>query len=126
MVDLNRITGAIVDAAFKIHVNLGPGTLESVYHPVLCRELQRRGFFIESKKPISFDYQGMRIEKGFTPDIIVERAVVVEVKSVAANAPVHEKQLLSYLRILDLRLGLLLNFNVPYFRNGIKRIINGF
>ena len=124
MSNLNLLSGAIIDAAFHIHVKLGPGLLESVYHRILARDLIRRGYFVESKKPISFEYEGLWLEDAFRPDLIVERCVVVEIKSVSAFTAVHEKQLITYLKILDCRLGLLINFNTALIRDGIKRVVN--
>jgi iron complex transport system substrate-binding protein len=121
--ELNTISGIIVDAGFHIHRKLGPGLFESVYHTVLAHDLARRGLFVESKKYISFEYEGMWFENAFQPDLIVERKVIVELKSVIALGPIHEKQLLTYLRILDLRLGLLINFQTPAFASGIKRVV---
>ena len=123
---LNDITGTIVDAAFKLHVGLGPGLLESVYHAVLARDLVRRGLHVETEKCISFDYDGMHFESGFRIDLLVERVVIVELKSVEQIAPVHSKQFLTYLRLLRLPVGLLINFGAPRLKDGVQRIINGF
>src|SRR5579864_2791707 len=104
---MNDITGTIVDAAFKLHVGLGPGLLESVYQAVLARDLVRRGLCVESEKCISFDYDGMHFESGFRIDLLVDRLVIVELKSVEQVVPVHAKQLLTYLRLLRVPVGLL-------------------
>lgn len=124
--DLNAITGDAVHAALRIHAKLGPGMLESIYEAVLVRDLTNRGYAVERQKEISFTFEGMRFENALKLDILVENAVVIEVKSAARIHPVHEKQLLTYLRLLDLRLGLLLNFGSPLMKDGIKRMINGF
>lgn len=122
--DLNNITGSIVDTAFRIHSTLGPGLMESVYETVLSRDLARRGLMIERQKAISFDFEGLWFDDACRVDIIVERAVVVEIKSVAAILPRHEQQLLTYLRLLDYRVGLILNFGAAYMKDGIKRMAN--
>ena len=108
--DLNAITGAIVDAAFKLHVGLGPGLLESVYQSILTRDLARRGLNVATERHISFEYDGMKFDSGLRIDILVEDIVVVELKSVEQLSPVHPKQLLTYLRLLHLPVGLLINF----------------
>jgi iron complex transport system substrate-binding protein len=124
--DLDKLSYLVIGVAIQIHARLGPGLLESVYHTVLVRELATRGLFIESKKPISFEYGGHWFEEGFEADLIVERCLVIEVKSVLALNPVFEKQLLTYLRLLNCKLGLVLNFNTPLMKDGIKRVVNNF
>jgi len=124
MQDINLISGQIVDAAFHIHSKLGPGLLESVYEVVLAKDLERRGLYVERQKSIPIEFEGLHFEEGFRADLIVERAVIVELKSVELLAPVHYKQLLTYLRLLDYRLGLLINFGAPVIRDGIKRVVN--
>lgn len=121
---LNELSGQIVDAAFHIHSKLGPGLLESVYEAILAQELARRGLYVERQKSIPIEFEGMYFEEGFRADLIVERAVIIELKSVETLAPVHAKQLLTYLRLLDYRLGLLINFGAPVLKDGIKRIVN--
>lgn len=121
----NAIAQQIVDAAFRIHTTLGPGLLESVYDTVLAYELGRRGLHTARQQPIPVVYEGVRINVGFRADLIVEDKVIVEIKSVEALAPVHKKQLLTYLRLADKRLGLLINFHVPLIKHGITRIVNG-
>jgi len=121
----NAIAKQIVDAAFRIHTTLGPGLLESVYHTVLAYELNRRELRATSQQPIPVVYEGVRIDVGFRADLIVEDKVIVEIKSVEALAPLHRKQLLTYLRLADKRLGLLINFHVPLIKDGITRIVNG-
>lgn len=122
---LDDITGAVVDAAFKLHKSLGPGLLESVYEAVLARDLQRRGLQVERQKPVSFDYDGMHFSEGLRIDLMVESRVVVEIKSIEKPAPVHPKQLLTYLRLLNLPVGLLINFGSPTLKEGLQRVVNG-
>ncbi len=124
MKDLNDISGQIVDAAVHIHMKLGPGLLESVYTRLLAYELEKRGLVAEREVPVPIVYDEVRFEEGFRADLIVERAVIVELKSVEVLAPVHSKQLLTYLKLLDYRLGLLINFGAPLLKDGIKRIAN--
>ncbi|MBE7537034.1 MAG: GxxExxY protein [Opitutaceae bacterium] len=124
MKELDEVTGAIVDAAMKIHVRLGPGLLESVYEAVLARDLERRGFQVERQKAIRFEYDGMVFEEGFRADLLVEDRVIVELKSVEKLAPVHGKQLLTYLRLMHLPVGLLINFGEATLREGLHRIVN--
>ena len=121
----NELSRIIVDSAFKIHTTLGPGLLESVYEVVLGYELERRGLTVACQQPKPVVYEGVKLEAGFRADIIVNRKVVIEVKSVEALAPVHAKQLQTYLRLMDLRLGLLINFNVDLIKEGIRRVVNG-
>jgi iron complex transport system substrate-binding protein len=123
--ELNEITGEIVTTSISIHSSLGPGLLESVYKTILARDLGRKGFDVECEKWISFDYEGLWFENAFRADLIVERSVVIEVKSADAIAAVHEKQLMTYLRLLDYRVGLLLNFGAALMKHGIRRIVNG-
>ena len=126
MKDIDEITGNIVDAAYKIHTGLGPGLLESVYEAVLGRELEKRGVVVERQKIISFEYDGMRFDEGLIVDLLVEEVVVVELKSVEKFAPVHAKQVLTYLRLLHLPVGLLINFGSPTLKEGLQRIVNNY
>ena len=121
----NAIAKEIVDAAFRIHATLGPGLLESVYDTVLAYELGRRGLRTVRQQPIPVVYEEVRIDTGFRADLVVEDKVIVEIKSVELLAPVHKKQLLTYLRLADKRLGLLINFNVALIKDGITRVVNG-
>ena len=121
----NEIATAILDAAFKIHRTLGPGLLESVYQATLDFELQKRGLRVVQQVGLPVYYEDIKLELGFRVDIIVADKVIIEIKSVEALAPVHRKQLLTYLRLMNLRLGLLLNFNVELMKNGIQRVVNG-
>lgn len=120
----NEISGQIVDAALEVHRTLGPGLLESVYQAALTHELRQRGLHIETELPLPVVYKGLHFELGFRLDMLVQNLVVVELKSVESISPVHSKQLLTYLRLADKRLGLLINFNVLLLKDGIKRIAN--
>lgn len=120
----NQISKEIVDASFKIHTKLGPGLLESVYEVVLSYELKARGFHVSRQVPVSIKYEEIRFEEGYRIDLLVNDKVIVEVKSIEEVAPVHKKQLLTYLRLTDKKLGLLINFNQELIRNGISRIVN--
>ncbi len=113
-----------MDAAFHIHRTLGPGLLESVYEVILAHELEKRGLKIERQKPVPIEFEGIRFDEGFRADLIVDGCIVVELKSVEQISPVHAKQLLTYLRLLDYRLGLLINFGAPVIKEGIRRIVN--
>ncbi|HEX4861117.1 MAG TPA: GxxExxY protein [Rhizomicrobium sp.] len=122
---LDDVTGEIVDAAVKLHSALGPGLLESVYEIVLCRDLQRRGLSVERQKAVPFEYDGLRFDEGLRIDLLVDARVVVEIKSVEKHAIVHAKQVLTYLRLLKLPVGLLINFGEPTLKEGLQRIVNG-
>jgi GxxExxY protein len=123
---VNQITQAVIGAAMEVHRTLGPGLLESAYDECLCRELTVRGIPYERERPIPLEYKGVHLECGYRLDLLVADAVVVEVKSVEALAPVHEAQLLTYLRLGGWRVGLLINFNVPVLKQGIRRKILGY
>ena len=120
----NSIAHEVVDAAYRVHVELGPGLLESVYEVVLARALELRGFRVERQKAIRFEYEGMIFEEGFRTDLLVEGCVVVELKSVEKLAPVHSKQVLTYLRLMNLQVGLLINFGATTLKEGLHRIVN--
>jgi GxxExxY protein len=121
----NEVAKQIVDVAFKTHTLFGPGLLESVYETVMAYELQKRGLHVHRQQPIPVVHEGIRTDLGFRADLIVENKVVVEVKSLEAIAPVHKKQVLTYLRITNKKLRLLINFNVELIKNGISRVVNG-
>ena len=121
----NVLSREVVDSAYKIHVALGPGLLESVYQAVLSYELRARGFAIREQVGIPVVYGGVSLEIGFIADIFVEELVILELKSVDQVSPVHKKQLQTYLKLSGLRLGLLINFNVELIKNGITRVVNG-
>ena len=120
----NAIAAAIVDAAFKIHTTLGPGLLESVYQVTLNYELQKRGLGVRQQVGLPVCYEELRFGIGYRADLIVGEKVIIEIKSVEALAPVHRSQLLTYLRLANLRLGLLINFNEVRIRDGIRRVVN--
>ena len=120
----NEISKIIVDACYKIHTSLGPGLLESVYEEILAYELQKSGLKIQRQQGIPVFYDSKKLDLGFRADLIVENKVIIEIKSVEAIAPVHQKQLLTYLKIADKKLGLLVNFNEALIKNGIQRIVN--
>ena len=120
----NAITGDIVDAAFRVHRTLGPGLLESVYESALAHELTKRQIPHQRQHPIPAIYEGIQIQTAFHADILVDNQVIVELKSVETIQPVHKKQLLTYLRLANKRVGLLINFNVVLIKDGITRIIN--
>jgi len=124
--DINEVTRVIIGAAIEVHRQLGPGLLESAYLECLCRELILRGIPFEREKPLPLEYKGIRLECGYRLDLLVEGCVVVEIKSVDALAPVHDAQLLTYLRLGGWRVGLLINFNVAVLKNGIHRKILGY
>ena len=126
MRDANVITGEIVDAAYGIHTRLGPGLLESVYETLLENALTQRGFTVARQVPVPFEFDGLRFDEGFRVDLLVEDRVVVELKSVERAAPVHSKQLLTYLRLLNLRVGLLINFGAPTLKEGVRRVVNAY
>lgn len=120
----NEIAHQILDSAYRVHSKLGPGLFESVYEAALAYELAQRGLNVSRQFPIPVIYESIQIEAGFRADLLVEGKVIVELKSIEAIAPVHHKQLLTYLRLSNTRLGLLLNFNVPRLKEGITRLVN--
>jgi GxxExxY protein len=120
----NAVAAQVVDAAYRIHTTLGPGLLESVYELLLAYELEKRGLHFVRQFPVPISYHGVRIPTGFRADLIVSDLVIVEIKAVEALAPVHRKQLLTYLRLSGKRLGVLINFNVPLIKDGISRVAN--
>jgi len=121
----NDVAREIVDAAFRVHCALGPGLLETVYEVVLMRELQKRGLRVERQTPVKVIYEGAVFDEGFRIDLLVEDCVIVELKSVEQVAAVRKKQLLTYLRLADKRLGLLINFGEELIKDGIYRVVNG-
>jgi GxxExxY protein len=122
---INRITGAVISAAMKVHSLLGPGLLESAYGACLAHELRKQGIGVAQQVGLPVIYDGERIELGYRIDMIVEDLVIVEIKSVEAVNPVHQAQLLSYLRLSGRNVGLLINFHVAHLRDGIKRMVDG-
>jgi len=123
--DENELARIAVDVAFQIHTRLGPGLLESVYLAVMKRELTNRGLSVESEVPVPVVWDDMNLEVGFRADLIVEKKLVIELKSIEKIAPAHKKQLLTYLRLTNCRLGLLINFNTVLIKDGISRVVNG-
>lgn len=124
--NVNSLTGEIVDAAYHVHYELGPGLYEAVYEAALCIELRNRGLEFENQKPIHAIYKGYDLELAYKADILVENTVMVELKSVECINKVHFKQLQTYLKLSKLRYGLLFNFNEALIKNGIHRVINGY
>ncbi len=120
----NEIAKIVVDAAYKVHTTLGPGLLESVYEATLFYELQKRGLHVERQVVVPVIYEDIRLDEGFRADLIVEDKLIIENKSVTETLPVHQKQLLTYLRLADMRLGLLINFSAFLIKDGIQRIVN--
>ena len=120
----NRLGSIIVDTAFRISSKLGPGLMESVYETVFARDLARRGLQVERQHPISFDFEGLWFEHACRIDLWVERAVIIEIKSASQFRPGDYKQVLTYLRLTDCRLGYLINFGAPTIKEGIRRIIS--
>ena len=120
----NEIAAQVVDAALKIHRTLGPGLLESVYQVTLSYELQKRGLRVAQQVALPVYYDSIKLNLGFRVDVLVADKVIIEIKSVESLAPVHRKQVETYLRLMDLRLALLINFNVELIKDGIQRVVN--
>ena len=120
----NEIARVIVNVAFQIHTKLGPGLLESVYEEIMCYELLKSGLKVDRQKPIPVSWDKKQLEIGFRADLIVEDKVIIELKSVQDLLPVHFKQVLTYLKLADLKLGLLINFNENLIKDGVKRVVN--
>ncbi len=121
----NEITAQIVDAAYKIHTQLGPGLLETVYEVALAHELKKRGLRVRRQVPVPIEFDGLKFDEGFRIDLLVEETVVAEIKSVERDHPVHSKQLRTHLVLAKLQLGLVLNFGLVRMKDGITRIVNG-
>jgi GxxExxY protein len=122
--ELNEISSRILAAAFKVHTAIGPGVLESVYQTCLHHELRKAGLRVDAQVAVPVQYDGLQMESGYRIDLLVEDTVIVELKCVDALLPIHKAQLLTYLKLANKPLGLLLNFNVVHLREGIKRILN--
>ena len=122
--EINKITGSIIDSAMKVHTALGPGLLESAYEACLKHELISKNIHVLNQVILPIKYHGIEIEAGYRLDLLVEDEVIVELKAVDKIHPIHEAQLLSYLKLANKKIGLLINFNVPRLKYGIKRIIN--
>ena len=123
--DVEDLSRSLVDSAFKVHQTLGPGLLESVYEACLCVELGKRGIGYETQALVPLVYEGVKIEAGLRIDLLVEKRVILELKSVDKLLPIHQSQLLTYLKFSELRPGLLVNFNVSLIKDGITRLVRG-
>ena len=121
--EFEELSKVLVDSAFRVHQELGPGLLESVYEACLCVELSDRGIAYEAQRPVDITYRGRRVDAGLRVDLVVERSIILELKAVDKLLPIHQAQLLTYLKLTNLRLGLLINFNVALFKEGVKRMI---
>jgi len=119
-----QLTGQMTGAAIEVHKQLGPGLLESTYQACLCHELELRGISFECQKPLPLEYKGVKLECGYRIDLLVAGLVIVEIKSVEALAPIHEAQLLTYLKLTGVKVGLLINFNVVVLKEGIRRLVH--
>jgi iron complex transport system substrate-binding protein len=123
---IDEISAEIVDAAYKLHTAIGPGLLESAYESLLARGLEKRGLKVERQKLVSFDYDGQRVTDGLRIDLLVENIVVVEIKAVERLLQVHTKQVVTYLRVLNLQVALLINFDGATLKEGLRRVVNGY
>lgn len=121
----NKLSGEVIGAAIEVHKGLGPGLLESAYEECLCYELSQRGIGFKRQVVLPVQYKGVNLEAGYRIDVLVEEMIILELKSVEQIQPIHEAQLLTYLKLADKWLGLLINFNTPVLKNGIRRIVNG-
>jgi GxxExxY protein len=124
--EINEITGIIIDSAMKVHSSLGPGLLESAYEHCLKYELHKRGLSFKSQIELPIEYDGVKIDAGYQLDLIVEDQVIVELKAMEILLPIHEAQLLSYLKLSGKKVGLLINFHALHLKDGIKRMVSGF
>lgn len=122
--NIEEIASIVVDTAFQLHRDLGPGLLESVYEAVLADMLKKRGLAVERQKSVPIHYQGITLDEGFRLDLLIDGQLIIELKSVETLRPVHPKQLLTYLRLMNLSLGLLINFGAPLLKQGLKRVVN--
>jgi GxxExxY protein len=121
----NEVSRLVIDAAMRVHSSLGPGLLESTYEACLAQELRKAGLSVQTQVPLPVVYDGVKLEVGYRVDLLVEDVVIVEVKSVEGLAPIHQAQVLSYLKLSGRSLGLLINFNVVHLKDGIKRFVMG-
>ena len=122
--DINKLSGQVIGAAIEVHMNLGPGLLESAYEECLCHELQLRKIAYERQKPLPISYKGINLDCGYRLDVVVENLIILELKACEQIEPIHKAQLLTYLKLSGLELGLLLNFHVPVMKDGIVRLVN--
>jgi GxxExxY protein len=123
---LNQLSTVILDSAISVHREMGPGLLESVYHHCMMKELRNRDIIVQTQVPIILHYKGQPLNKEYIVDLLVENEIVLELKAVEVLLPVHEAQMISYLKLANKRLGFLINFNVPLLKNGFKRFVNNF
>ena len=121
-IDINNLTGKVIGAAIEVHKALGPGLLESAYEECLCHEFKLRSFPFERQKELPIEYKGLKLDCGYRLDIVVWSKIILELKSCSELQPIHEAQLLTYLKLTGLKVGLLINFNVPVLKDGIKRL----
>jgi len=124
--EINKITEIIIDTALHIHKDLGPGLLESVYETVLSTKLEKAGLQVKKQVSVDFEFDGIKFKDGFRLDLLIKNSVIVEIKSVEKISPVHTKQLLTYLRLMKLQVGLLINFGDILLKNGIIRVVNDY
>lgn len=122
--EIEEIAREAVDCGYRLHTELGPGLMESVYEVILAKMLVERGLFVERQISVPIIFEGLQFDEGFRADLLVERILLIEFKSVERLAPIHSKQVLTYLRLLKLPLGLLMNFGAASFKEGVKRIVN--
>ena len=122
---VDELTKTIIGSAIEVHRTIGPGLLESAYEQCLCKELSLRHIPFERQRPLQIEYKGLKLECGYRLDLLVAKTVVVEVKTVEALLPIHEAQLLTYLKLGGWKIGLLMNFNVPLLKQGIRRLVLG-
>ena len=122
--DINRLTGKVIGAAIQVHKTLGPGLLESAYEECLCRELQLRKIPYERQKALPIEYKGAKLDCGYRLDVLVDGKLILELKSCEHLEPIHEAQLLTYLKLTGIKIGLLINFHISRLKDGIKRIAN--
>ena len=126
IIDINKLTSKIIGAAIEVHKSLGPGLFESAYEECLCHELSIQSFSFERQKPLPVIYKRIKLDCGYRLDLVVENIIILELKSCDSIDQIHRAQLLTYLKLSGLNLGLILNFNVPLMRNGIVRVVNNF
>jgi GxxExxY protein len=122
--DINKLTGEVIGAAIEVHRSLGPGLLESAYEECLCRELDLRKIAYERQKALPVEYKGVRLDCGYRLDVVVDKRLILELKACDSLLPIHEAQLLTYLKLAGIKVGLIINFNVAVLKEGIKRISN--
>ena len=122
--DINDLTGEVIGAAIEVHKNLGPGLLESIYEECLCKELELRAIPYKRQQELPVEYKGFKLNSMYRLDVVVAKKLIVELKACDSLQPIHEAQLLTYLKLMGIKVGLLINFNVPVLKDGIKRLVN--